>query len=470
MKQLPGWDSYDAKSQKLFERQMEVYAGYYEYTDHQIGRIIDAIDGTGQRDNTLIIYIAGDNGGSAEGSFVGTANEIMNLNGINPTVEQSMKFYDEWGGPETSPHYAVGWAWAMDTPFVWNKQIASHLGGIRNPMVVSWPAKIKDKGGLRSQFHHVNDIAPTILDILGIDQPKTFNGIKQKPIEGTSFAYTFADDGGNAPDQKKTQYFEIMGNRGLYHDGWMVSAFHKEPWNTGGSVPFEKDKWELFDLTKDFSQADDLSEKYQDKLKKLQTMFKKEAKKFNVFPLDDRLAGRLDVKLRPSWTSGRNKFVFFEGVTRLPEGTAPNVKNKSHSITADVVIPKKGTEGVLLAMGGGTGGYVLYIKDRKLVYEYNYFGYERYIVKSKKLPTGKVKLKMDFKYDGGGAGKGGDVTLYVNGKKSGKGRIKKTIPARYSMDTMDVGMDLQAAVSDEYKPPFKFTGTIKKVTIDLEKQ
>ncbi len=468
MDQLPAWDSFDAEAHKLFERQMEVYAGYYEYTDYQIGRIIDAIEKTGELDNTLIIYIAGDNGASAEGSFVGTANELMNLNGLDPTIEQSMKFYDEWGGPETSPHYAVGWAWAMDTPFVWNKQVASHFGGTRNPMVISWPAKIKDKGGLRSQFHHVIDIAPTILDLIGIEQPKKFNGIEQKPIEGVSFAYTFADDAENAPEQKKTQYFEIMGNRGLYHDGFIISAFHKEPWNTGGTVPFENDKWELFDLSQDFSQADDLSAKNPDKLKELQALFDKEGKKFGVFPLDDRLAGRLDVKLRPSWTSGRNQFVFYEGMTGLPEGTAPNVKNKSHSISADVIIPNNGAEGVLLATGGGTGGYVLYVQDNKLTYEYDWFGYDRYTVTSTDLPTGKVNLRMDFKYDGGGAGKGGLVTLFVNGNKAGEGRIEKTIPGRFSLDTMDVGMDQNAPVGNDYQPPFKFSGTIEKVTLSLQ--
>ena len=471
MKQLPGWDSYDAEAHKLFERQMETYAGYYEFIDHQVGRIIKTIEQTGELDNTLIIYIAGDNGASAEGSLVGSANEVMNLNGLNATVQQSMKFYDQWGGPETSPHYAVGWAWAMDTPFRWAKQVASHFGGTRNPMVISWPKKIKDKGALRSQFHHVNDIAPTILDILGIEQPKKFNGIKQKPMEGISLAYTFADDGEQAKGRKKTQYFEMLGNRGVYHKGWMASAFHKAPWEIAkGPVPFDKDHWELFNLAEDFTQANDLSAKEPGKLKKFRKMFLAEAKKYNVLPLDDRLASRFDVSLRPSFVSGRNHFEFYPGATRLPEGDAPNVKNKSHTITADVVIPSKGAEGVLLAMGGGTAGYVLYIKDKKLVYDYNWFTYNNYSVKSDiNVPTGKVQLKMDFKYDGGGAGKGGTATLYINGKKAGQGRIEKTVPGRFGMESMDVGMDLQASVSDNYKPPFKFTGTIKKVTIDLEK-
>jgi len=470
-KQVPSWDSHDAEAKKLFERQMEVYAGYYEYTDHQVGRILDAIEKIGQTDNTVVIFIAGDNGASAEGSLVGTSNEVMNLNGLGPTVKQSMKFYDQWGGPETSPHYAVGWAWAMDTPFQWEKQVASHFGGTRNPMVVSWPGKIKDKGGVRSQFHHIIDIAPTILEIVGLEQPKEFNGIKQKPIEGTSFAYALADDAVKAPERHTTQYFEMMGNRGLYHEGWIASKFHKVPWDTGGSAPFTNDGWELYDITKDFSQADDLAAKNPAKLKELQAMFESEGKKFGVFPLDDRLAGRLDVSLRPSWTSTRDKFTFFPGLTHLDEGTAPNVKNKSHTITAEVEIPKKGAEGVLVAMGGGTGGYVLYVKDNKFTYYSDFFGIEDYKIESTALPTGKVNLQMDFKYDGGGVGKGGTVTLSVNGMKAGEGRVEKTIPARYGMDTFDIGMDLNAPVvrDGSYKPPYKFTGTIDNVKFDLKK-
>jgi arylsulfatase len=470
MKQLPSWDSHDAEAKKLFERQMEVYAGYYEYTDHQVGRIVDAIDKTGELDNTLIIFIAGDNGASAEGSLIGTANELMNLNGLGPNVKQNMKFYDEWGGPETSPHYAVGWAWAMDTPFKWNKQVASHFGGTRNPMVVSWPAKIKDKGGLRTQFHHVIDVLPTILEVAGIEQPKKFNGIEQKPIEGTSFAYALADDAAKAPEQHTKQYFEMMGNRGMYHNGWIASKFHKLPWDTGGTVPFTNDGWELYNINEDFSQYNDLAATNPDKLKELQALFEMEAKTFGVFPLDDRLAARFDVSLRPSWTSGRNSFTFYPGMTHLDEGTAPNVKNKSHTITAEVEIPKKGAEGVLLAMGGGTGGYVLYIQDNKFTYYSDFFGFEDYKIESTALPTGKVTLKMDFKYDGGGAGKGGDVTLFVNGKKAGQGRVEKTIPARYGMDTFDIGMDLNAPVvrGGIYKTPYKFTGKIDKVKVVLK--
>jgi arylsulfatase len=470
---LKAWDEWDADAHKLFEREMEVYAGYYEFIDHQIGRIIDAIEETGELDNTLIIFIAGDNGASAEGTMTGTPNDVAPLNGIEFPIKDVMKFYDKWGQPGSAVHYAVGWAWAMDSPFQWTKQVASHFGGTRNPMVVSWPKRIKDKGGLRDQFHHVNDIAPTILDVIGLEQPEYVNGVKQKPMEGVSFAYTFADDGAKAEERKKTQYFEILGNRGVYHDGWMASVFHKAPWNTAGTVPFENDKWELYDITKDFSQADDLAAKNPKKLKEMQAIFDQEAKKFNVYPLDDRAAARFanpNGINRPNFMTGRTHFEFYPGASRLAEGSAPSVKSVSHSITADVVIPPKGAEGVLLAMGGADGGYVLYVKDKKLVYGFNWYTVDQYKVASTTdIPTGKVQLKMDFKYDGGGPGKGGTATLFINGKKAGEGRVEKTIPGKFGFDAMDVGMDLSSPVSPDYKPPFKFTGTIKKVTIDIKK-
>ncbi|MHC4178979.1 MAG: arylsulfatase, partial [Planctomycetota bacterium] len=327
----------------------------------------------------------------------------------------------------------------------------------------------KDRGGLRDQFHHVNDIAPTILDILGIDQPKKFNGIEQKPMEGTSFAYTFADDAAKAKARKTTQYFELFGNRGVYHDGWMAATFHKAPWDMGKTFPFDNDKWELFNLEEDFTQATDLSRQNPEKLKELQDLFLVEAKKYDVLPLDDRGSSRFDVKLRPSFMSGRDHFVFYPGATRLAEGVAPDFKGRSHTITADVVIPNDGAEGVLLAMGGGTSGFVLYVKDDKLVYDYDWFSYERYSVRSEAaIPTGKVRLSVDFQYDGKTPGKGGSVILFVNGKKAGEGRVERTVPFRYGMDSMDVGMDLQAPVSKNYRPPFKFTGTIDNVTIELK--
>ncbi len=469
---IPAWDDLPANEKKLYERQMEVYAGYYEFADDQIKRIIDAIEETGELDNTLIIFIAGDNGASAEGSMTGTASAVAMLNGVEYPIEETMEFMDRWGGPGTDVHYAVGWSWAMNSPFQWMKQVASHFGGTRNPMVVSWPKGIKDKGGLREQFHHVNDIAPTLLDIVGIEQPEYVNGIKQKPMEGTSFAYTFADNGAEAEGRKKTQYFELIGNRGIYHDGWMASAFHKEPWNTAGSTPFDQDKWQLYDISKDFSQADDLAGQYPEKLKEMQQLFDQEAKKYNVYPLDDRAAPRFanpNGINRPSFVTGRKHFEFYPGAIRLPEASAPSVKSKSHSITADVIIPAEGAEGALIAMGGDEGGYSLYMKDNKLVYYFNCYSYNRYEVTSTiEVPTGKVQLKMDFKYDGGGPGKGGTVTLYANDKQLGQGRVEKTIPGKFGFDEMDIGMDLSGPVSEAYSPPFKFSGEIEKVTIDIE--
>jgi arylsulfatase len=469
---LKGWDDWDGKARKLFERQMEVYAGYFEFIDDQIARIISAIDETGELENTLIIYIAGDNGASAEGGMTGTASAVAGLNGVEFPIEETMKFYDNWGGPGTDVHYAVGWSWAMDSPFQWMKQVASHFGGTRNPMVVSWPERIKDKGGLREQFLHINDVAPTLLEVIGLQQPDYVNGFKQKPMEGVSFAYTFAEDGANAEGKKKTQYFELVGNRGIYHEGWFASAFHKEPWDMAGTKPFEGDKWELYDLSNDFSQANDLAEKYPDKLAELQEIFDQEAEKYNVYPLDDRAAARFanpNGINRPSYVTGRKHFEFYPGAIRLPEGSAPSVKSKSHSITADLMIPGTGAEGVLIAMGGDEGGYSLYVKDNKLVYDFNYYSVYRYSVTSNTtLPTGKVQLMMDFEYDGGGPGKGGTVSMYINGKKAGEGRINKTIPGKYGFDEMDIGMDLSSSVSEDYHPPFKFTGTIKKVSIDIK--
>lgn len=469
---IEAWDDLDAKAKKLYERQMEVYAGYYEFADDQIKRIVDAIEQTGELDNTLIIYIAGDNGASAEGSMTGTASAVAMLNGVEFPIEETMKFMDRWGEPGTDVHYAVGWSWAMNTPFQWMKQVASHFGGTRNPMVVSWPKKIKDQGGLREQFHHINDIAPTLLDVIGIQQPEHVNGIKQKPMEGVSFAYTFADDGAEIKGQKKTQYFELIGNRGVYHDGWMASAFHKEPWDTAGSKPFDGDNWELYDLATDFSQADDVAALFPEKMKELQTIFDREAKKYNVYPLDDRAAPRFANPggiNRPSFVTGRKHFEFYPGAIRLPEASAPSVKSKSHSISVDVVIPSDGAEGALIAMGGDEAGYTLFVKDKKLVYAFNYYSYDRFKVASTtEIPSGNVKLKMDFKYDGGGPGKGGTATLFINGKQAGQGRIDKTIPGKFGFDEMDIGMDLSGPVSDDYKPPFKFTGKIEKVVIDIE--
>ncbi|MEM1368120.1 MAG: arylsulfatase [Cyanobacteria bacterium P01_H01_bin.15] len=467
--QMPAWDDFSEEEHKILARQMETYAGFLEYTDREVGRIVDAIDELGDLDNTLVIYINGDNGSSAEGSLIGSYNELLNLNGFNLTMEDNLKHYDDWGGPETSPHYAVSWAWAMDTPFRWTKQVASYFGGTRNGTVISWPKTIKDKGGLREQFHHVIDIAPTLLEVAGIAEPRFHNGIPQRPIEGVSMAYTFGSGGAKAEGRHETQYFEMFGHRAIYDDGWMASAFHNRvPWVTAGTVPFGEDTWELFDLEEDFTQSTDLKAENPEKLAELQALFLLEGEKYNVFPLDDRFAERLDVSLRPSFTSGRKHFDLFPGMVHIPEGTAPDVKNMSHSIAAELTIPDGGADGVILAMGGTTGGYALYVKDGKLTYHYNWFDLDRTTISSERpLPTGKVTVRFDFNYDGG-FGKGGTGTLYVNNRKVGQARIPKTVGGRFGVDTQDVGMDLQAPVSSDYQPPFKFAGTIDKVSIDIK--
>jgi len=468
--EMPAWDSFSPEDQQILTRQMETYAGFLEYTDDEVGRVVDAIADLGELDNTMVIYINGDNGASAEGSLIGTCNEILNLNGLNLTMEDNRRCYDIWGGPETSPHYAVSWAWAMDTPFRWTKQVASYFGGIRNGMVISWPNQIKEKGGLRPQFSHAIDIAPTILEAAGIPEPSIYNGIEQKPMEGTSLVYTFDRGAESAPGRHETQYFEMFGHRALYKNGMMASAFHNRmPWITAGTVPFDQDKWELFDLTQDFTQAHDLSADNPAVLKELQDQFIEEGKKYNVFPLDDRFADRADVNLRPGFFTGRKHLEFTGSTPSIPEGSAPNLKNASHSITTDLVIPPEGVEGVILSEGGTTGGFTLYVKDGKLTYEYNWFDLERTsITSATPLPTGKVMVRFDFAYDGGGPGKGGTGTLYVNNRKVGQGTIPKTVAGRFGVESLDFGKDLQAPVSTAYNPPFRFTGDINKVVIDIK--
>jgi len=468
--QMPGWDEFDDDAHRLFELEMETYAGFLEYTDTEVGRVVDAIAELGDLDNTLVIYINGDNGSSAEGSLIGTCNEILNLNGFNLTIEDNLRCEDIWGGPETSPHFAVSWAWAMDTPFRWTKQVASYFGGTRNGTVMFWPKGIKERGGLRDQFHHAIDIAPTLLEVAGVEEPEFYNGVAQKPIEGVSMAYTFGRDGAKADDRHTLQYFEMFGHRAVYDDGWMASAFHNRvPWVTAGTVPFEEDKWELFDLESDYSQAVDLSEENPAKLTQLKQQFFLEAAKYDVAPLDDRFAERLDTSLRPSFTSGRTHFEFYPGMTHLLEGSAPDLKNASHSITANLFVPEGGADGVIFAEGGTTGGFSLYVQDGKLTYHYNWFDLDRTTIAAESdLPSGDLEVSFDFDYDGGGPGKGGTGKLFVNGDKVAEGRIEKTVAGRFGVDTMDVGTDMQAPVSDSYKPPFEFSGTVEKVTIDIE--
>jgi arylsulfatase A-like enzyme len=467
---IKDWAALSADEKKLFARQMEVFAGFGEYADTETGRLIEAIKATGQLDNTLIFYIVGDNGASAEGGMVGLFNEYTYFNGVNETVQDVLKYYDELGGPKTYGHYAAGWAVAGDTPFTWTKQIASSYGGTRNGMVVHWPKGIKAKGELRSQWHHVIDIAPTILEAASLPEPKSVNGTAQTPIEGVSLAYTFADP--KAASRHTTQYFEIFGNRAIYHDGWLAGTVHRAAWEFKVRRPLEEDIWELYDTRSDFSLANDLAAKNPDKLKELQEIFLKEAVKNSVLPLDDRTLERLNAAMvgRPDLMAGRTSLTVHQGMTGMSENAFINVKNRSHTITADVDIPKSGANGVILAQGGRFGGWSLFVKDGKPTYTYNWLGLQRYTVAAKQaLPAGKTTIRVEFAYDGGGAGKGGVGTLFVNGKNVATGRIERTQCCAFSIDdAADVGADEGTPVTEAYTVPAKFTGKIAKVTIELQ--
>ena len=466
--EIPAWDSLSGDQKRVASRLMETFAAYTAQTDYEVGRLLDALEQIGQTDNTLIIWEIGDNGASMEGTLNGVFNEMASLNGVPEDTSYVVQHIDEIGGPLCYNHYPVGWAWAMNTPFQWGKQVASHFGGTRNPLVISWPKRIKDKGGIRTQFHHVIDIEPTILEAAGIPEPSEVNGVTQKPIEGISMVYTFDD--AKAKEQRHTQYFEMFGNRAIYDGGWIAACRHgRLPWQNAGSYDFANDKWELYNLEQDFSEANDLSVKEPEKLKALQDLFWVEAAKYNVLPLDDRFIERANPSLRPSLIAGRTKFTYFPGAVRIPESSSPYVKNRSHTITAFVEIPEGGADGVLVAAGGTVGGYTLYIKDGRPTYEYNWFTQIRTkVTSSEKLQPGPATIRVEFKYDGGGVGKGGMATLFVNDKKVGEGRIEKTVPGRYSADeTFDTGMDTGSPVSADYESPFAFTGSLKKVEIDI---
>jgi arylsulfatase len=467
---IKDWAALSADEKKLFARQMEVFAGFGEYADTEIGRLIQAIEATGQLGNTLIFYIVGDNGASAEGGMSGLFNEMTYFNGVNETVQDVLKHYDELGGPTTYPHYAAGWAVAGDTPFTWTKQVASSYGGTRNGMVIHWPAGISAKGQVRSQWHHVIDIAPTILEAAGLPEPKHVNGTPQTPIEGVSLAYTFAD--AKVPSRHTTQYFEIFGNRAIYQDGWLAGTVHRAAWEFKVRRPLEDDIWELYDTRADFSLANDLAAKNPEKLKELQALFLAEAVKYSVLPLDDRTFERFDAAMvgRPDLMAGRTSLTVYQGMTGMSENVFINVKNRSHTITAEVEIPKSGAKGVLLAQAGRFGGWSFYLKDGRPTYTYNWLGLQRYTVTAKQaLPAGKATIRYEFAYDGGGVGKGGTGTLFVNGKKVAAGRIDRTQCCAFSADEgADVGADEGTPVTEAYKVPFKFTGKIAKVTIDLK--
>ena len=471
-KEIPAWDDMPESLKPVLRRQMEVYAGYLEYADHHVGRLIDSLGRLHLLEDTLIYYIVGDNGASAEGTINGTFNEMINFNGAGAleTPEFLMQRLDQLGGPTSYNHYAVGWAHAMDTPYQWTKQVASHWGGTRNGTIVHWPNGIKAKGEHRSQFHHVIDVAPTILEAAGIPEPLTVNGVQQTPLEGVSMLYSFDD--AEAADRHETQYFEMFGNRGIYHKGWTAVTRHKTPWLlVGDKAPaFDDDVWELYDTTKDWTQAEDLSKKMPEKLHELQRLWLIEATKYNALPLDDRLAERINPDLagRPVLVRG-NSQILFGGMGRLSENSVLSLKNKSHSVTAEIVVPDR-VEGVIVAQGGNIGGWSLYAKNGKLKYCYNLLGIRYFYVEADKpLDKGEHQVRMEFAYDGGGLGKGGTATLYIDGKKAAQGRIDATAPNVFSADDgCDVGRDTGAPVSQDYGPRGNaFNGAIKGIQLAI---
>ncbi len=472
---IPAWDSLTPEQKKVYARMMEVYAAALAHADHEIGRVIKSVADMGQLDNTIIIYIMGDNGASAEGQMQGTSNEIgVNANGVSEDIKFLVSIMDDLGSDLTYNHYPVGWAHAMDTPFQWTKQVASHFGGTRNGLVISYPKAMKEKGGVRGQFSHVTDMVPTILELTGVTFPTEINGVKQKPLEGASLVYSFAD--AKAPTRHPTQYFEMFANRGIYHNGWMASTTPlRFPWVTYGASPDPDDfKWELYNIENDFSQAENLAAKEPAKLAELQKVFDQEARKYQVYPLDARAGERIDPAVRPSLTRGRTEFTYYAGMTRIPEAAAPDVKNKSFTITAEVVIPASGkAEGVLTAMGGRFGGWAFFMADGKPEFVYTFTNQPQFVYRvaaSQALTPGKHSIVFDFKYDGGGLGKGGAGVISVDGQKAAEGRIENTIRARFSFDeTLDIGEDTGTPVSESYadKMPYKFTGILEKLIIKL---
>ncbi|HBC42311.1 MAG TPA: arylsulfatase [Pseudanabaena sp.] len=466
--EIPAWDSLTPTEQKVYAHQFEVFAGFLSHTDAEVGRVIEAIDQLGELDNTLVFFIAGDNGASAEGGLTGSVNEFKVFNGVEESPQEILAALDDLGSPKTFNHFHAAWAWAVDSPFQWTKQIASHFGGTRNGLVVAWGDRIKDKGAIRSQFHHVIDIAPTILEAAGIETPEVVNGAKQQPIEGTSLVYSFDDP--NVLSKHKTQYFEMFGNRAIYDQGWVAAARHgRLPWERVSKTTFDQDNWELYNVAQDFSESQDLAKDNPQKLAELQNLFLKEAKKYKVLPLDDRTIQRFDINTRPSITTGRNSFSYYTSVTGIPEGSAPNTKNRSFSITADVDIAKDGAEGVLVTQGGRFAGWSFFLKDGKPTYAYNFLNSDRTIIQSSEpVAIGKSKVRFDFAYDGGGIGAGGIGKLFINDKQVAEGRIEKTVGFRIGLDeTFDVGQDTGSAVVDSYQVPFKFTGNLEQVKLDL---
>jgi arylsulfatase len=466
---IPSWDSCSDDEKRLYVRMQEVFAGFLEHVDVQVGKIVDAIERMGLRDDTLIIYIVGDNGPSAEGTLTGTLNVMRTMLGLPDDPSEMVKHIDEIGGPLHENHYPVGWCWAGSSPFQWMKQVASHFGGTRNGLVMSWPKRITDKGGIRSQFHHIIDVAPTILDVAGITEPRMVNGVPQKPIEGVSMAYTF--DGKSQPSRRVTQYFEMFGNRALYYDGWVAGCQHgRLPWITAGSASFDDDKWELYNINEDFSQAVDLAENEPVKLRDLQDRFMAEAAKYDVLPLDDRFAERADPTLKPSHLRGKTRFVYPAGTVRIGERSSPYTKNVHHTLAAEIEVPEGGAEGVLVCCGGLGGGWTLFIKDNRLHWEHNYYNQQRFRVTSaEQIPPGRHIVSAEIKVDNPGKFQtGGDVTLRIGKTAVGQGRFETQIGGFYTPnESFDIGCDTVSPVSDQYETPFAFTGTIVEVAVDI---
>ena len=469
-KEIPAWDDMSADQKRLFERQMETFAGFAEHTDHEVGRLVAQLEAIGELDNTLLFYIVGDNGASAEGGPEGTYNEMMALNGIIGKADQMMGHIENWGDPTTFPHFAIGWAWATNTPFQWTKQVASHFGGTRNGMVLHWPKGIKSGGGaVRSQFHHVVDVAPTVLEAAKLPQPKVVNGIKQRPMDGVSMLYSV--DAPNAPDRRTTQYFEMFGNRGIYHEGWVACTRHSLPWLMVELPALKDDVWELYNVNEDFSQANNLAQKNPAKLKELQAIFLKEAERNNVLPIDDRRSERFSAAVagRPDLLGPRKSLTVYPGMMGMMENAFINVKGVHHTVVAEVELKDEKTEGVIIAQAGYFGGWVLYMKDGKVRHEYNWFALERTnIGGDTALAPGKHTISYEFIPDAAKPGTGGKSILGVDGKKVAEGHIPKTQPYAFSGDEgADVGLDGETNVSPDYKQAANaFTGKIIKVTVE----
>src|ERR1043166_6153905 len=469
-KEIPAWADMTAEQRRLFERQMETFAGFAEHTDNQVGRLVAQLEKIGALDNTLFFYIVGDNGASAEGGPEGTYNEMMALNGIIGKAEQMMAHIENWGGPDTFPHFAIGWAHAMNTPFQWTKQVASHFGGTRNGMVMHWPKGIKAKGEIRSQFHHVIDVAPTALEAAQIPQPKTVNGIPQRPMDGVSMLYSV--DAPKAADTRKTQYFEMFGNRGIYHQGWVACTRHSIPWLMVPLPPVKDDVWELYNVDEDFSEADNLAAKNPARRKEIQAVFMKEAVRNHVLPIDDRRSERFNPAIagRPDLLGGRKSLTVYPGMVGMMENAFINVKGVHHTITAEVELSDAKTSGVIIAQAGYFGGWTLYMKEGKPRHEYNWFALERTNIGGETaLAPGKHTINYEFIPDDKKPGTGGKSILSVDGSKIAEGKIPKTQPFMFSGDEgTDVGLDAETNVTPDYKPglPSTFTGKIVKVTVE----